>query len=121
MLKNTLSTKTSLQIHHILTPQQLQYLKILQLPVTSLEQTIKHEIEDNPFLEEDNDTTDKEIIETQLDPFAPAPDQLNPLPEYFSSNTNNTSDNDSYNESTPNSSLNIHHNDDDNFDYYNEY
>ena len=35
-----------------LTPQQIQYLKLLQLPTLSLEQMIKTELEVNPLLEE---------------------------------------------------------------------
>lgn len=35
-----------------LTPQQVQYLKLLQLPLLSLEQRIKAELEMNPLLEE---------------------------------------------------------------------
>jgi RNA polymerase sigma-54 factor len=35
-----------------LTPQQVQYLKLLQLPLLSLEQRIKAELEINPLLEE---------------------------------------------------------------------
>src|SRR5688572_1501036 len=35
-----------------LTPQQVQYLKLLQLPIIALEQRIKSEIEENPMLEE---------------------------------------------------------------------
>lgn len=35
-----------------LSPAQVQYLKILQLPVLQLEQTIKNELEQNPMLEE---------------------------------------------------------------------
>jgi len=121
MLKNTLSTKTSLQIHHILTPQQLQYLKILQLPVTSLEQTIKHEIEENPFLEEDNDSNDNEIIDTQLDPYAPAPDQISTTTDDHT-DPHNSTDNDYYNDTYQNTiSLSTHASDDNNFDYYNEY
>ncbi len=34
-----------------LTPQQVQYLKLLQLPTLSLEQRIKMELELNPMLE----------------------------------------------------------------------
>lgn len=36
-----------------LTPQQVQYLKLLQLPVLALEQRIKTELEINPVLEEE--------------------------------------------------------------------
>lgn len=38
-----------------LTPQQIQYLKLLQLPTLALEQMIKTELELNPLLEEGND------------------------------------------------------------------
>jgi RNA polymerase sigma-54 factor len=38
-----------------LTPQQVQYLKLLQLPILALEQRIKSEIEENPMLEEAED------------------------------------------------------------------
>ena len=43
-----------------LTPQQVQYLKLLQLPILSLEQRIKSEIEENPMLEETGE--DEEIL-----------------------------------------------------------
>lgn len=38
-----------------LTPQQVQYLKLLQLPIIALEQRIKSELEENPMLEESGD------------------------------------------------------------------
>jgi RNA polymerase sigma-54 factor len=38
-----------------LTPQQIQYLKLLQLPTLALEQMIKTELEINPLLEEGNE------------------------------------------------------------------
>ncbi len=43
-----------------LTPQQVQYLKLLQLPIIALEQRIKSEIEENPMLEETGE--DEETI-----------------------------------------------------------
>src|SRR6266511_1622581 len=43
-----------------LTPQQVQYLKLLQLPILSLEQRIKSEIEENPMLEEAGDEEERE-------------------------------------------------------------
>jgi RNA polymerase sigma-54 factor len=43
-LRNTLS--------QTLTPQQIQYLKLLQLPVIQLEQHVMQEIEQNPMLDE---------------------------------------------------------------------
>lgn len=47
-----------------LTPQQVQYLKLLQLPVLSLEQRIKAELEQNPLLEEGVDD-EMEILEEE--------------------------------------------------------
>ncbi|HET7152939.1 MAG TPA: hypothetical protein VFJ29_04175, partial [Candidatus Kapabacteria bacterium] len=38
-----------------LSPQQVQYLKLLQLPVLALEQSIKAELEQNPLLDEIDD------------------------------------------------------------------
>src|SRR5579872_1965311 len=38
-----------------LSPQQVQYLKLLQLPVLALEQSIKAELEQNPLLDEVDD------------------------------------------------------------------
>jgi RNA polymerase sigma-54 factor len=48
-----LSQRQSLQ--QKLTPQQVQYLQLLQLPVLALEQRIKAELELNPLLEEVDD------------------------------------------------------------------
>ena len=48
-----LSQRQSLQ--QKLTPQQVQYLQLLQLPVLALEQRIKAELEINPLLEELDD------------------------------------------------------------------
>ncbi|MFA6571502.1 MAG: RNA polymerase factor sigma-54 [Bacteroidota bacterium] len=49
-MKLSLDMRTALS--QTLTPQQIQYLKLLQLPVTQLEQQIRQEIEQNPMLEE---------------------------------------------------------------------
>lgn len=46
----SLNMKTTLS--QTLTPQQIQYLKLLQLPLVQLEQHIRQEIEANPLLEE---------------------------------------------------------------------
>lgn len=55
-----LSQRQSLQQR--LTPQQIQYLQLLQLPVLALEQRIKAELEMNPLLEE---TDEMEPLEEQ--------------------------------------------------------
>ena len=50
-----------LRLQQKLSPQQIQLMKMIQLPVMALEQRIKEEIETNPALEEENneeETTD---------------------------------------------------------------
>jgi RNA polymerase sigma-54 factor len=49
-----------------LSPQQVQYLKMLQLPTLALEQKIKAELEMNPLLEEGLDE-EVEVVEEQLE------------------------------------------------------
>ena len=57
-----LHQKQSLQ--QKLSPQQIQYIKLLQLPTLALEQRIKSELESNPLLEEGNEE-EEEIKETE--------------------------------------------------------
>ena len=56
MLRNqqsqNISQKLQQGLQQKLSPQQLQYIKLLQLPTIALEQRIKEEIEINPVLEE---------------------------------------------------------------------
>ena len=50
-----------------LSPQQIQLMKLLQVPTADLEQRIKEELEENPALElveENEDIEDSEIEET---------------------------------------------------------
>ncbi|NQW29194.1 MAG: RNA polymerase factor sigma-54 [Ignavibacteria bacterium] len=49
-MKLGLSLQTSLQ--QTLTPQQIQYLKLLQLPLLQMEQHVRTEMENNPMLED---------------------------------------------------------------------
>jgi RNA polymerase sigma-54 factor len=51
-MKLSLDIRTSLS--QTLTPQQIQYLKMLQLPVMQLEQYLQQELEQNPMLEDSN-------------------------------------------------------------------
>ena len=51
MLKQTLQQK----LQQKLSPAQIQLMKLLQLPITSLEQRIKEEMEINPALEDDSE------------------------------------------------------------------
>ena len=43
-----------------LSPQQIQFMKLLQIPVSLLEQRIKEEIQENPALEEGPEKEDEE-------------------------------------------------------------
>ncbi|MEL7428116.1 MAG: RNA polymerase sigma-54 factor, partial [Bacteroidota bacterium] len=54
MLKQTISQK----LLQKLSPQQIQLMKLLQVPTVSLEQRIKEELEANPALEEGVDQED---------------------------------------------------------------
>ncbi len=50
-----------------LSPQQIQLMKLLQLPTVALEQRIKEELELNPALEEDNNELEGEDVENEYD------------------------------------------------------
>lgn len=52
-MKLGLNLEASLQ--QTLTPQQIQYLKLLQLPAMQFEQHVQSELENNPMLEEQSD------------------------------------------------------------------
>jgi RNA polymerase sigma-54 factor len=41
-----------------LSPQQIQLMKLLQIPTASLEERIKEELEENPALEQESDQGD---------------------------------------------------------------
>lgn len=62
-LKQTLSFK----LQQKLSPQQIQLMKLLQLPTVALEQRIKEEMESNPALDEGKE--DEELEEEQEDDF----------------------------------------------------
>jgi len=62
-MKLSLDIKTSLT--QTLTPQQIQYLKLLQLPLVQFEQQLRQEIEQNPMLEESG--LDDDIISTETE------------------------------------------------------
>jgi RNA polymerase sigma-54 factor len=57
MLKQNLNLKLTQK----LSPQQIQLMKLLQIPTASLEQRIKEELEANPALEEGEDRDDTEL------------------------------------------------------------
>ena len=55
-----LQLRQSQSLQQRLTPQQVQYLKLLQLPILALEQRIKSELEENPMLEESSEEEERE-------------------------------------------------------------
>ena len=57
MLKQGLFQK----LQQKLSPQQIQLMKLLQVPTVELEQRIKQEIEENPALEEGDDHADDDL------------------------------------------------------------
>jgi RNA polymerase sigma-54 factor len=57
MLKQNLNLKLTQK----LSPQQIQLMKLLQIPTASLEQRIKEELEANPALEEGEDRDENEL------------------------------------------------------------
>jgi RNA polymerase sigma-54 factor len=62
MLKQFLSQK----LQQKLSPQQIQLMKLLQVPTAELEQRIKQEIEENPALEEGEEAEeDAEVFESE--------------------------------------------------------
>ena len=55
-----ISQKQLLKQQQTLSPQQIQMIKLLELPALQLEQRIKQEIEENPVLEEEEDQRENE-------------------------------------------------------------
>jgi len=62
-LKQSLSFK----LQQKLSPQQIQLMKLLQVPTIELEQRIKQEIEENPALEEGREETQNEYEDQEYD------------------------------------------------------
>src|SRR4051812_28178154 len=50
-----LQLRQKMGLHQRMTPQQVQYLKLLQTPAAELESKIKEELDENPLLEEVSD------------------------------------------------------------------
>ncbi len=59
-----LNLRQQLKLQQKLSPQQIQYIKLLQLPTLALEQRIKSELESNPLLEEGLDDEDEVVAAT---------------------------------------------------------
>jgi len=63
MLKQRLQQK----LQQKLSPQQIQLMKLLQVPTMALEQRIKEELEENPALEEGNEEIEDEMQDDPLE------------------------------------------------------
>lgn len=63
MLKQRLEQK----LLQKLSPQQIQMIKLLEIPTVQMEQRIKKELEENPALEEGPEEDDEEIIMKELE------------------------------------------------------
>ena len=75
-MKVSMNLQTSLL--QTLTPQQIQYLKLLQLPILQLEQHVRQEVEQNPMLDESSD----EVIAIEDDTdFTPTENLLSTVPK----------------------------------------
>ncbi|MEO7080458.1 MAG: hypothetical protein ABIY71_02985, partial [Flavobacteriales bacterium] len=84
MLKQYLSQK----LQQKLSPQQIQLMKLLQVPTLELEQRIKQEMEENPALEEGEDHDEEEMLteEQAIDGSEEEPEASNEefdLSDYF--------------------------------------
>jgi len=75
------SVNVGTQLQQTLTPQQIQYLKLLQMPLLEFEEEVKRQIEENPLLEidenspssQDNEAEQAEGEEIIEDEFGEAP------------------------------------------------
>ena len=62
-----LNQKLQLKLSQKLSPQQIQLMKLIQLTTTELEQKIKNEIEENPALEQGNESLENDTNEFESD------------------------------------------------------
>lgn len=68
MIRTGQNLKQSQSLQQKLSPQQIQFIKLLQLPTVAMEQRIKEEIEMNPVLEEDDiDRLEETIQENETE------------------------------------------------------
>ncbi|MEA3296383.1 MAG: RNA polymerase factor sigma-54 [candidate division Zixibacteria bacterium] len=54
-------------LRQVLAPQLIQSLKMLQMPVLKLEQTIRHELANNPLLEEVDEQENDEELDSEIE------------------------------------------------------
>ena len=59
------SINVGTQLQQTLTPQQIQYLKLLQMPLLEFEDEVKRQIEENPLLEIDENASDDQVSDIE--------------------------------------------------------
>ncbi len=74
-----LGQRLQLKLQQKLSPQQIQLMKLLQIPTATLETRIKEELEENPALEWELHATDE--LNTATDEFAEPTDEASDEPE----------------------------------------
>jgi len=62
-----LKQRLQLKLQQKLSPQQIQLMKLLQVPTVAMEQRIKEELEINPALEEGNEEENEEVQDETLE------------------------------------------------------
>ncbi len=82
MLKQTLSHK----LQQKLSPQQIQLMKLLQVPTVELEQRIKDEIEDNPALDEGREQVEDDYQDEYSDDLSDSRDDFD-IDDYLDSDS----------------------------------
>jgi RNA polymerase sigma-54 factor len=70
-----------------LSPQQIQLMKLLQVPTMELDQRIKQEIEENPALEEGKEESDEDFGDNENDEYETDSDDDFDLSDYFDDDT----------------------------------
>nr|WP_245318920.1 RNA polymerase factor sigma-54 [Hymenobacter elongatus] len=71
-----------------LSPQQIQFIKLLQIPTAELETRIKEELEVNPALEEGDENTDDELEDQERDDSDEAEEDFDDPDSEFDSDEN---------------------------------
>jgi RNA polymerase sigma-54 factor len=95
-MKVSMNLQTSLL--QTLTPQQIQYLKLLQLPILQLEQHVRQEVEQNPMLDESSE--EMIAIDDDTD-FTPTENLLSTVPKDVMDGNDHTDHSYDYDEPVP--------------------
>lgn len=75
-----LHQKLSLKLQQKLSPQQIQLMKLLQVPTAAIEQRIKEELEENPALDEGRE---EEVTDNEEDEYSDVYDEVDEAEKEF--------------------------------------